>query len=205
MPVGLEPVSPGQPRQLRHHGFLDRTTDTRRSETMNDQQDSIAPAASSFDLADQLLHRLRNRLARMGDVDLPHDFTKRPWVEPGDRESRRGPFAGIDHQLAPAFWPQPPRSTPLFVRPHLSRLHLGRHNLTVSSGPVATLASLASRQDPPLTCSRPTSRLWFPNLRPGLSSHECQPVRHRHRAEHPSGLHDARQRRGLGGSRRTSR
>src|SRR5579859_6151989 len=31
MTVGFETVSPSQPGQLRHHGFLDRTTDTRRS------------------------------------------------------------------------------------------------------------------------------------------------------------------------------
>lgn len=42
---------------------------------MNNQQDTVATTVSILDLADQLLHRLRNRLAGMSDVYLPHDFT----------------------------------------------------------------------------------------------------------------------------------
>jgi len=64
---------------------------------MNDQQDAIAASVSSLDLADQLLHRLTNRLAGMRDVDFPHDFTKRPQIEPEGRDSRCGTFAGMDH------------------------------------------------------------------------------------------------------------
>ena len=51
---------------------LDRAADSRRSETMDDQQDRVPAALSSPDLANELLDRLRDRLAGMRDVDLPH-------------------------------------------------------------------------------------------------------------------------------------
>jgi len=39
---------------------------------MNDQQDAITAAMSVFDLDGELLDRLRDRLAGMSDIHLPH-------------------------------------------------------------------------------------------------------------------------------------
>ena len=53
----------------------DRTSDTRFAKAVNDKQDGLPVAASILDLNVQLLHRLNNRLARMGDVYLSHSLS----------------------------------------------------------------------------------------------------------------------------------
>jgi hypothetical protein len=47
---------------------------------VNNQQDGFPAAASARDLGLQLLHRLRNSLARMRDVYLSHGLTYKACV-----------------------------------------------------------------------------------------------------------------------------
>jgi len=75
---------PGQSGQLRRQRSLDRTSHTCLPKAVNDQQDSLPVAASILNLYLQLLHRLSNSLARMGDVYLSHGVSHKGCLTSAD-------------------------------------------------------------------------------------------------------------------------
>lgn len=73
--ISLEAMLSGQPRQLRRQRSLDRASHTGRPKAVNYKQDGLAVAPRILNLDLQLLHRLNNSLARMGDVYLAHGIS----------------------------------------------------------------------------------------------------------------------------------
>jgi hypothetical protein len=54
---------------------------------VNDQQDSLSVPASTLNLELQLLHRLNNSLARMGDVYLSHGISHKGCLTSADADA----------------------------------------------------------------------------------------------------------------------